>query len=680
MDTQAQHPQHPPSSQQKTAARASQHPMVVFLGSMNLAITLLVMLAIASVIGTVLKQNEVYSSYVIKFGPFWFDVFRQLELYDVYSAIWFLAVLAFLLASISACVWRNGPFFLQDMLSYQNDQSPDQLKTMTHYRTWTTHLGADQVNSVAAPILQQLGFRLKTSLHTNAQVIAGKKGEWHRIGYFFTHIAIVVICLGALLDSNLKFKVREWFGELEAETRTLALTDVNPKANISADNAAFRGSVNIPEGKRADVVFLSFKDGYLVQKLPFEIQVVDFRVAHYDTGMPKSFESDVILTAPDLATPIQATLFVNKPLYYKDYAIYQSSFGDGGSDIRVNAWPLLAQDNKPTSLAGQIHSSININTPVGEYKIELDDYKTNNVIPLPDNDPSGRKQKNLGPSVLFKVRDGAGQASEYENYLTAIERGGHWYQVSKYRHRIADEFEFLLIPLDDQHSLAQFMQYLALLNNRNILDRVLDDSIAAEQDRVQKEQLLMQKAFMQQLINLFRARGFAGIEGYIQQAVSPDKQQQTLQQYIEILTIALQSVYVHHLELVGKLNQQQGITEEQRRFFADSIEAISQLPNYGPPMWFEVAGVVHRESSGLQITKSPGKNVVYFGSLMLVIGVFLLFYVRPQRVWLWMQTDAQGNNISLHLAAKDSKQDDLILALFAQMTQALQSAIPPTKE
>ena len=36
---------------------------------MNLAIVLLVMLAIASVIGTILKQNEAYASYVIKFGP-----------------------------------------------------------------------------------------------------------------------------------------------------------------------------------------------------------------------------------------------------------------------------------------------------------------------------------------------------------------------------------------------------------------------------------------------------------------------------------------------------------------------------------------------------------------------------------------------------------------------------------
>lgn len=56
----------------------------LFLGSMDLAITLLLTLAVASIIGTVLQQNQAYTDYVIKFGPFWFQVFESLGLYDVY--------------------------------------------------------------------------------------------------------------------------------------------------------------------------------------------------------------------------------------------------------------------------------------------------------------------------------------------------------------------------------------------------------------------------------------------------------------------------------------------------------------------------------------------------------------------------------------------------------------------
>src|SRR5690606_12739541 len=93
---------------QSPAPSTSRRPSVgaillEFLGSMNLAITLLVAVAIASVIGTVLKQNEPYQNYIVKFGPFWFETFQSLGLYDVYSAGWFLVILAFLVISTSVC-------------------------------------------------------------------------------------------------------------------------------------------------------------------------------------------------------------------------------------------------------------------------------------------------------------------------------------------------------------------------------------------------------------------------------------------------------------------------------------------------------------------------------------------------------------------------------------------------
>jgi cytochrome c biogenesis protein len=393
--------------------------------------------------------------------------------------------------------------------------------------------------------------------------------------------------------------------------------------------------------------------------------------------MPKSFESDILLIDDALPEPIKATLSVNKPLIYKDYAIYQSSFGDGGSQLTLNAWPLLAQTTTPTTLNGEIHLPLSVNTPAGDYKIELDDYKTNNVIPLPDNDPSGRKHKNLGPSVQFKVRDSAGQAVEYENYVTAIDRNGHWYQVSKYRHSMAEPFEFLMIPLDDALSMKSFMNFLAKVNDRQALNAVLDASIAQETDTAKREELMTQKKFMQQLVNLFRMRGFEGIQGYIEQAVAPEKREQMMQQYVEILTVALQGIYISELEKQQKIQQE--ISEDQRRFFADSIEAISQLANYGPPMLFEVTRVESRESSGLQITKSPGKNVVYLGSFLLVLGVFLLFYVRPQRIWC-MILPAQDGHTEIILAGKDAKNDAMMQPLFSTITQQLQSATSPVEE
>ena len=71
------------------------------LSSMRFAIGLLTILAIASVIGTVLQQNQPYPNYVIEFGQFWFTVFEWLGLFDVYHSAWFLILLAFLVLSTS---------------------------------------------------------------------------------------------------------------------------------------------------------------------------------------------------------------------------------------------------------------------------------------------------------------------------------------------------------------------------------------------------------------------------------------------------------------------------------------------------------------------------------------------------------------------------------------------------
>jgi len=75
---------------------------------MRFAVSLLTVLGIASIIGTVLKQNEPYENYIIKFGQFWFNFFESLGLYDVYHTGWFLSILLFLVISTSLCIYRNS--------------------------------------------------------------------------------------------------------------------------------------------------------------------------------------------------------------------------------------------------------------------------------------------------------------------------------------------------------------------------------------------------------------------------------------------------------------------------------------------------------------------------------------------------------------------------------------------
>jgi cytochrome c biogenesis protein len=48
------------------------------------------------------------------------------------------------------------------------------------------------------------------------------------------------------------------------------------------------------------------------------------------------------------------------------------------------------------------------------------------------------------------------------------------------------------------------------------------------------------------------------------------------------------------------------------------------------------------KASVLQVTRSPGKKVVYLGCLLLVLGIFSMFYIRERRIWVWVRAGGEG--------------------------------------
>ncbi|MCC9000917.1 MAG: cytochrome c biogenesis protein ResB, partial [Candidatus Contendobacter sp.] len=332
--------------------------LLEFLGSMNLAITLLVVVAIASIIGTVLQQNQPYPNYVIKFGPFWFEAFNRLGLYDVYGAGWFIAILAFLILSTSVCLYRQAPGKLREMLRFRTRIRADSLRGFHQSAEW--RLPERDLKAVLAEVtgaFHRFGYRWRIQDQGDHQVAAAMKGCYNRLGYLFTHAAVVIIGIGGLLDGNLWLKLKEWRGEITLETRDLAARDIPPASRLAPGAAlAFRGNVMLPEGSAANFVFLRLRDGFLLQELPFAIELRDFQVEYHATGQPKSFTSRVRIHDQDHLgdTPLEAVIRVNHPLVYRGYAIYQSDFGDGGSKLELRAWPLTTAQAEPVAAQGEV--------------------------------------------------------------------------------------------------------------------------------------------------------------------------------------------------------------------------------------------------------------------------------------------------------------------------------------
>jgi len=99
---------------------------------MRFSISLLTVICIASVIGTVVKQHEPFSNYVNQFGPFWAEVFAKVGLFSVYSVWWFLLILTFLVISTSLCIVRNVPKIITDLRTFKESVREQALASFHH--------------------------------------------------------------------------------------------------------------------------------------------------------------------------------------------------------------------------------------------------------------------------------------------------------------------------------------------------------------------------------------------------------------------------------------------------------------------------------------------------------------------------------------------------------------------
>ena len=194
---------------------------------MRFAVSVLTVLGIASIIGTVLKQNEPYANYVIQFGQFWFDLFEMLGLYDVYHSVWFLVILVFLVASTSLCIYRNTPLMLKELRAYREQATEKSLRAFSHKYQYRTVSGLEQVKQDVSHFLTVRGFRFRTVKHADgSELIAAKAGSYQRLGYIFTHAAIVIICIGGLMDGNVPLKIQEVLGQKTVESRDIPAKEV----------------------------------------------------------------------------------------------------------------------------------------------------------------------------------------------------------------------------------------------------------------------------------------------------------------------------------------------------------------------------------------------------------------------------------------------------------------------
>ena len=594
---------------------------------MRFAITMLSIVAIASIIGTVIKQSEPYNNYLIQFGQFWFPVFEQFDLYNIYQAFWFLIILLFLVVSTTLCVSRNTPKILKDIKKFQSSLTPSSMKKFRNYYEFKTHKNLEEISK----IFMRQGFQIKKS--NNPSLVIAKKGTLQKLGYIFTHLAIIVISVGGILDGNLLFKIQQTLGIKEVETRNLKFSEVPSKSQLNENNFSYRATLMLNEQEKNDKALIRAKDGYLVQHLPFEIKLDKFYIEHYSTGQPKSFLSDIRIQHN--GQEFLKTISVNKPVSIDGVTIYQSDFQDGGSRLSLTLLSLF-DAFKPIGLSSEVYKQNEFHSDNENYVFEFDDFREFNIFQVKINNTL--VTKNIGPSVVYKFRNSSGQALEYQTYQNPIPENDKFYFMSGMREDLQSEFRFLRIPADNNLEISGYQKFVKNLKSDVLIKKNINQLINKSSfldDEVAK------KTFQQNTYDIFQTflqSGYSGIASVIEKSIPLENHETVAESYIKIIYFLAETI---NQDLIK--NQLIDVS-----FIQDALNAYSDSFFYGPSPFVILNEYEKIYASGLQLTKDPGKIWVYIGALFLVIGIFCMIYVQEVRVWIFEKTK---NNYAIAFAS-----------------------------
>jgi|UniRef100_UPI00404A0BB4 cytochrome c biogenesis protein len=285
-----------------------------WISDLRLAIGLLLVIAVASGIGTAIPQKESDAFYHQLYdGQPWLGLVKgdgvlALQLDHIYSSSWFLALLAWLALSLLLCSWRRQWPALQNAMRWVDYQSPRQLSKLSVAETVASQRPAASLMQLEG-MLKAQGWQIQS--HPGR--LAARKGLLGRVGPMLVHAGMVVLMLGAAWGSLAGQRSEQFL----APGRTLDLLNSRGQSQL--------------------VVAL---DGFSVQRDP--------------AGRPEQFTSQLRLldgeSGPELK---QAEISVNHPLRFKGITLYQADWSLAAITLQLGKSPLLQLPLQPFPQLGE---------------------------------------------------------------------------------------------------------------------------------------------------------------------------------------------------------------------------------------------------------------------------------------------------------------------------------------
>ena len=278
--------------------------LVALISDLRLAIVLLLVIAIASGVGTAIPQRETAEFYHRLYDPQpWLGLLPgegvlALQLDHIYSSGWFLGLLAWLALALLLCSWRRQWPALRASLRWIDYRKPRQLSKLSLAESLATDQPAASLEKLGQ-LLEGKGWQIRRQ----GDRLAARKGLLGKVGPLLVHAGMVVLMLGGAWGAVAGQRAEQYL----APGRSLELMDSrgSSKLTLALDN-------------------------FSIQRDP--------------AGRPEQFTSQLRILEGDGSGGSllkQAQISVNHPLRFQGVTLYQADWALAAISLQLGRSPLL---------------------------------------------------------------------------------------------------------------------------------------------------------------------------------------------------------------------------------------------------------------------------------------------------------------------------------------------------
>lgn len=389
-----------------------------FLSSVKLAVVLLIILAIVSVVGTLIAQNEAPEQYLREYSQTTVNLFEMLGFFDMYHTWWFVFLLFLLTANLTVCTLDRFPRTWKIITAPLKPIENEGLKALPFKKEIIFKGGTDKAQEHAAKALAAHGYRFIESREGGTAQLITQKGVYSRFGVYITHVSILLVFTGALIGAFFGFKAFLNLPEGEASKFVYLRNEPMWDRIMATLGIAESPVISSPEG------------GMPAMPLGYFVRCDDFDVDYYmdatgmPTGMPSEYHSTLSVFDLNGQKIFDKRIRVNGPLTHHGVTFYQSSYGTI-PDRRGKVKLKIISKNNPSEV-----ETITVDPGQAQYVRSIDrTIKVLNFAPYGVRDPATgqvafyhtENDEFINPTVALEVYKG--QKPLYKTFVMKHEAG-----------------------------------------------------------------------------------------------------------------------------------------------------------------------------------------------------------------------------------------------------------------